>query len=268
MKKILFIIQSLLKFSLIFFISFIWLRYLIKSLLLATAISFIISVAIEILLYFFKKKSNLKKELKFSEKEDAENMFLSLLTNTNYIDFYLNLVKSRHQSVLKKRDYIIIKHKDNTKVLLIPIIKIEMLTPNNIIEISKINKTEKADKIVVLCYDFDKHALSFSKNFDYEILILDRFDTYSHLYKEYDYFPEITIKYKKEAKLSFKELLAYSFNKSRTKGYIFASILLFITSFFIPLNIYYCIMASILLLFALISFINPKYNIKNTKNII
>ena len=118
-----------------------------------------------------------------------------------------------------------------------------------------------------MCYEYDKNLLAFIKNFNQHIILIDRFECYS-LYKEYEFFPEITEIYKKEAKPTFKDLLSIAFNRSRTKGYLFSAIILFITSFFVKINLYYCIISSILLLFALISYINPKYNKKSIKEVI
>ncbi len=268
MKKLLYIFQIILKFSLIFLISFIWLRFLLKPLWLSLVLSIALTIVLELIFHLFAKKTKIKNDLKISEKENADNMFLSLLTNENYLDFFAELVKSRHKNIVKKKDYIIINHLDNTKVVLFPYIKLQNFSLNDIITLTNALKKEYVNKLVILCNDYDKNVTPFFRNFDYQITILDRYECYRDLYKEYDFFPEITMKYKKEAKLNFKDLLAYSFNRSRTKGYIFASIILFITSFFVKLNIYYCIVSTLLLLFALISFINPKYNYKSSNELI
>ena len=267
MKKFLYLLQLCLKFLLIFILSFIWLRYCLKSMLLSSIIAASTSLLLIIVSEVLMRKKAKKDFIKISEKEDAENIFLSLLTDKNYMTFFENLSKSRHKNVQKKDNYILIK-KNEELVLLYPFIKMKMLECEDIVNIAKINSLEKANKIIILCYDYDKTVLSFSKNFGIDIFILDRFDSYLKLYKEYDFYPAITIKYKTNAKLTFKELIAFSFNKDRTKGYLFASLILFISSFFIKLNIYYCIFSSILLIFAIISFINPKYNIKKIKELI
>jgi hypothetical protein len=265
MKKILYLFQILLKFSLIFFIVFIWLKFLLSSLWVAIVLSLAITIIVELVLTLFSKKKNGKKALKLKEKENAENMFLSLVASDDSIDFFERLAKTRHKVVVRKKDYILITNQQET--LFFPFIKMQNLSLNDIAIIVKLCKSESVKKCVILCYDFDKNCLAFTKNFDEKIIILDRFDTFS-LYKEYDFYPEITMEYKKEAKLSIKDLIAYSFNKSRTKGYVLSAIFLFLTSFFVNLNIYYCITASILLLFALISFINPKFNNKTKDDLI
>ncbi len=268
MKLLLFIFQKFLKLSLIFFIFFIWLKFITKSLWLSIFISTIAAIIIEIISYIFTNKNRSKQTLKIKEKEAAENIFLSLSTSHSYLDFFLQLALSRHSSSIKKKDYIQINHRDKTKVLLYPFLQLKKFSLNDLLTLTTNLGKEKIDKLVITCFEYEKEVIPFIRNFEYEILVLDRFDTYSHLYKEYDFYPEITMTYKKEGKLTIKDLIAFSFNKSRTKGYIFASLLLFATSFFVKLNIYYCIVSSILLLFALISYINPKYNNSLKKEII
>ena len=268
MRKILFLLQIFFKFTLIFLLSFVWLRFFIKTLWLCVVLSCAISIFANFILFLILKKNKSYQSLKISEKEKAEDMFFSLSLDENYLDFFKNLVNSRHKNIEVKDKFITVLHQNGSKVILFPHNQMEIISSCDLLQIINKTKKENGDKLVILCYDYDKSVISFSKNFDFEIVILNRFESYLKLYKEYDYYPEITIKYKKEAKTTFKELLAYSFNKSRTKGYVFASIILLLTSFFVKLNLYYCIISSILLLFALISYFNPKYNYTKKENII
>ena len=266
MKKLLYVFQILLKLVLVFSIAFIWLRFFLKSIWLTIGISVVITISFEILHRHFQKRSKNQQNLKLKEKEDADNMFFSLLTNNKYLTFYEELFKTRFNNVAIKKNFLVIT-KEDKKTAFYPYLKLEILKPNHIVEIIKNLKTTKTDKITIMCYEYDKDTIAFLKNFKEEIIILDRFESYS-LYKEYEFYPEITNEYKKEAKLTFKDLLSYSFNRSRTKGYLISALFLFITSFFVKINVYYCIISSLLLLFALISYINPKYNRQNIKEII
>lgn len=260
MNKFLFIIQLLLKAFLIFLIAFVWLRFFLDKLWLAIVISSAVTIIILLLSLAVKSKNNQKKYLKQKEKENAIDMFFSLANDKNYLTFFENLAKIRHQNASKKKSYILITHFDQSKTILYPILKFKLLTLDDI-NLSFINcKKEKAQKLVICCNDYEKELISSIKSFPIEILILDKFDSYLMLYKEYEFYPEITIKSVKERKMTFKELLAYAFNRSRTKGYLIAAFFISLTSFFVQINIYYCIFSSLLLLLALISYINPKYN--------
>ena len=268
MKKFLIILQIFIKCILIFLIAFIWSRYVFKDIWKAVFISIIIASFIELILYLISKKNNNKKHLKINEKETAENMFLSLSADLNQLEFFFNLVSTRHKDIIKRKRYIKIMHEQNFKVILFPLLKFQQLQIDDINNIVKECKNDKPSKLVIVCNAYDKICYSFSKNFDFEIIILDKYETYSQLYKEYEYFPKITFKYKKETKKTFKELIAYSFNKTRAKGYIISAIIIFISSLFVKANLYYCIVSSILLIFALLSYTNPKYNFKTNSELL
>ena len=130
-------------------------------------------------------------------------------------------------------------------------------------------KPEKATKIIICCKEIaDKNLLVFCNNFQEKFLLLNQYDTYEKLYKHYDEFPEITIKYSKEKKMMFKDFLAYSFNKKRTKGYIFSAFILVFASLFVRSSLYYCIIASLLVVFAVLSQFNPYFNVKTNTEIL
>lgn len=266
MKKILNIFQILLQVALIFFIVLIWARYFISSLWLGLLVSLIVTIFIELAIKFLQKRTNTAKNLKLQEKEEAENMFLSLCTSSTPLNFFYELAKTKHKAI-KKGKYILIEHEEDI-VALIPILSFSPLQSDDLLPFISLAKKSNWKKIVVVCGEVDRNTNSFAKNFDIEILLLDKYNSYSNLYKPYDFFPTITMKYKKDKKLAFKDLIAYSFNRGRTKGYLFSAFILFLSSLLIRPSIYYCIVASLLLLFALISYTNPYFNPKIKKEVL
>ena len=266
MKKILNIFQILLQVALIFFIVLIWARYFISSLWLGLLVSLIVTIFIELAIKFLQKKTNTAKNLKLQEKEEAENMFLSLCTSSTPLNFFYELAKTKHKAV-KKGKYILIEHEEDI-VALIPILSFSPLQSDDLLPFISLAKKNNWKKIVVVCGEVDRNTNSFAKNFDIEILLLDKYNSYSNLYKPYDFFPTITMKYKKDKKLAFKDLIAYSFNRGRTKGYLFSAFILFLSSLLIRPSIYYCIIASLLLIFALVSYTNPYFNPKIKKEVL
>ena len=267
MRKINFIFQEVLKVFLIFLISFIWLRYFIRQLVLSIVISAILTTLIYLILFFIKRKKKNKEGLKIKEKEEAENMFLSLACDNNKMDFFLKLASSKHKNVKKFSKFLIISHENNTKTLLYPKMDFEPLTIPNFVDIYKKMKG-KAEKVVILCHSYDKEVLSFSKHFGIYFLIFDRFETYERLYKYYDIFPEIKESYKKDKMLTFKDFIAFSFNKKRAKGYLLSAFLLALSAIFVRTTIYYTIVATLLVVFAIISQFNTKFNFKEDKEIL
>lgn len=266
MKKFLFVLQVFIKCFLIFLILFIWLRYLFNSLWLSLLIAFAVTLFVELISIFIKKKKGDKTNLKIKEKEEAEMMFFSLSNDTDYMEFFSKLVKSRHSSTLKYKRYIYITHQDNTRVVLYPHLKYQTLNIDDIVSIIGSIK-KNIDRLVIVCNDYNKDILNYTYNYDFEIVLLDKYQTYQNLYKEYDFYPIITIN-KKASKQTFKDFLSMTFNKNKAKGYLISALALLVASFFVRYNLYYNIFATILLIFALFSFVNTSFNKRLPREII
>ena len=270
MRKINLIFQEILKITLIYLFCFIWIRFLIRKLWLSILLSLCLTAIIYLTIYFFQKRKQNKTGLKLKEKEEAEDMFLSLACENEPINFFVKLASKKHKNITKHKHYIVIDHlEEKVKTLLFVDLSFEGLTVPKFMTIYNSVKKEKASKIVICCKEVtDKQLSSFCQNFNEKFLILDTYSTYEKLYKFYDCFPEITHRYKKEKKLAFKDFIAYSFNKTRTKGYLFSAFVLVLSSLFLRMTIYYCIVASILVIFALISQFNPYFNLKTEQEIL
>lgn len=264
MKKFLYLFQQFIKCSLIFFIAFIWLRFFLKELWQILLSAFIITLVIEIGTFLLTRKKNNSSYLKLKEKEDADDMYFSLI-NSNYIDFLFNLFSTRFGKIEKKKEYIKIKS-EQENLIVYPMPSLDTINAPAIVNIMKKFKNVHFDKLMIICYDYDASCNAILQSYNKEIFLLNRYECYSSIYKEFDFYPMITHKFYKKGKQTFKDLLAYSLNKSRAKGYLISATIIFITSFFVQINLYYCIIATILLLLALISYINPKYNKKTAKN--
>lgn len=270
MRKVSLIFQELLKFCLLFLFSFIWLRYFTRKFAMSIILSLIISTSIMLALYFIKRRRNNKIGLKLKEKEDAENIFFSLACQKEPINFFVNMTSKKHNNITKHKNYLTINHtEEQTKTLLWLDLSFDGLTQSRFMEIYNKIKSENATKIIICCKEVaDKNLPVFCNNFKEKFLFLNQYDTYEKLYKQYDCFPEITQTYSKEKKMMFKDFLAYSFNKKRTKGYLFSAFILVFASLFVRASIYYCVIASLLVVFAVLSQFNPYFNVKNNTEIL
>lgn len=267
MKRFSHVFQAFFRFVLIFFVIFVWTRYFVSSLWLAILISTIASIVIDIIIriIFHKKKSIAS--LKKTEQEEAENAFLSLSLDPDAINFFLSLAKSKHNAE-KKDNCILINHDDGGKVLLVPFLSHKNLSPDNIASYIILARKFDAKKIVIACGNADKECFSFAKNFEEECVILNQYETYQKLYREYNIMPKINTKYKKEKALAFKELAMFSLNKSRAKSYFISALVLCFSTLFVRTTIYYCIVASILTILAIISLFNPFEKNKKTSELL
>lgn len=270
MRKISLVFQELLKFCLLFLISFVWLRYFTRKFVMSIILAVLISAFITLAIFLFKRSKTKKVGLKLKEKEDAENIFFSLACKNNSIDDFVKMASKRHKNIVKHKNYMVINETENhTKTVLWLDLSFAGLTEARFMEIYNKIKSEKAGKIIICCKEIsDKNLSVFCNNFKEKFLLLNQYDTYEKFYKEYEYFPEITIEYNKEKKMMFKDFLAYSFNKKRTKGYLFSAFILVLASLFVRASLYYCIIASLLVVFAILSQFNPYFNVKNNTQIL
>ncbi len=266
MQKVSRIFQIFFKFLMIFFISFIWVRYFVKSLLQSILISFAITIFIDIVSRIFNKKKNAQSLLRSKEREKAENCFFSLSMDKNNLDFLFKLTSSRH-CCKKLANCILVLHPES-RIILFPNFSFSPLSQDDVVKIVNLAKSHNPTKIVILCYTVLKETTSFVKNFDIEVQVLDQYDTYQKLYKIYDIYPEIKYAYKKDKKLALKDLAMFSLNRSRAKGYFFSALILIFSSFFVRANLYYAIMSSFLVLLALISLYDPFSKSKTNKELL
>ena len=257
MRKLSLFFQETTKIFLLFVLAFVWLRYFIRSLVLTIVLSILLTAIMFIAAKIFLIKKKHKTFLKLKEKEEAENMFLSLAYEDKPMLFFEKMAGLRHQNISVFKNYLSIFHKEESvKTILFFEPNLDTLTSSRAFEIIKSLKKEKATKIVICCFKKE----SFTNIFKEKVIIFDQYETYQKLFKYYDFFPNITREYPKEKRLVFKEILANSFNKSRTKGYLFSAFILIVSSIFVRASLYYCIISSLLLLFALISQYNPYFN--------
>lgn len=256
MQKFSRIFQVLFRWLLTFTVAFVWARYFIHSLWQATLIATAVSVVFNLIFRVaFNKKSSVS-SLKKQERENAENAFLSLSMDVKAMDFFATLA-SKTGKAEKKKNCVVVEYESGEKTVLIPFLSHKNLSCDEIAAYVVLARKYKANKIVIICENADKECFSFAKNFDEKFVILNQYEAYEKLYKAQDCFPPITIKYKKEKALAFKELAMFSLNKSRAKGYFISALVLVVSSIFVRSTIYYCVVASLLIIMAAISLCNP-----------
>lgn len=262
MKNFLNIFQSIIRIILIFSICYIWLKFGLNSTYISLIISSVLTFIIEAFLHLISMHKGAKINLATREKEEAEDMFFSLASDDKAPEFFYALLSLKYKKISKKEDYLLIEI-ESKQVVFYPILKIEKINCDDILKVVK--KTSKnSDKIIIICGEYDTKSKEILRNFNKELIILDKYQTYASIYKEFDYYPQI--KQRKTEKKTFKSIIASSLNKSKAKGYIFSAFILLFSSFFIQTNIYFCVFASILLILAIFSLSNTKYNtVPNSK---
>lgn len=256
------IIATIIRVSLIFLLFFIWVRYYINSLILSVIITVVLTLGFDFILIYLYKKKNVKASLKKKEIAMAEGFCNNFIFNnkTVALNFYYQLLQKEF-SPIKKSEYITFQKNDKTFILF-PYYKFSKLNVEYLVYI--FNKVKNFDfaKIILCVNELDDNIKEIANKLPVKFIILNKYETYEKLMKKYNVFPSEIFNFNEKTNLKFKNFLEISLNKKRASGYIFASIVLLISSFFVKVTIYYLIMSSILLLLSIFSFINPFYNKK------
>lgn len=258
------IISTIIRVSLIFLLYFTWTRYYIKSLLWAVILSSALTLLTDWLLTNFSRRKDLKKSLKKEELARAEGYCNNFIFNnkSEAVNFYFKLL-SKEFSPVKRADYIVFE-KENQKIVLFPYYKFNKLLVEDIIFVYNKIKSVKCDKVILCINDISEPVKKIAMKLPINFVILNKYEAYEKFMKKFEIFPKESFNFDENQKFTFKNILEISLNKNKARGYIFASVILFISSFFVKITVYYLIMSSVLLLLSIFSYINPVYNKKNT----
>lgn len=256
MKKWILLFQEFIKIVLIFVLSFIWLRFSNLPVWFDVLLSTGISLFLTILLNMFSVKKRAAKNIKEKEKTEAENMFFSLATKGNAIPFLYNLFSIRHKNTAKTKNYVKFLS-NNGFVIVYSHLFFHVLSPDDIVKIIQKTAKEEKERLIICCESYSQEALIFIKKLKEKIILLNQYETYIYIYKEYEYFPEIT-NVKEDKKFDFKALFFSIFSRAKAKNYLFCAGVILLSSFFVKMNVYYTIFSTLLILFSLFCFFSPK----------
>lgn len=247
---------------LIYFIVFIWVRYYSQSIHFSIWITALVTFFVEIIIRMITGKKNNKLKLKEEELKKIElyNNTFTFNDDKYTLNFFYELAKTKHMAT-KKKEFVLIEHSTGEKIILFPYYTLRPFSADDLIfVINKIRNTESA-KLVLCVSTVTKDALKFSSMMQRKILILEKDDVYIKLLKQYNFYPNqkdlFVLKETQTNKI--KQLLKYSLNRKRSKGYFISSLILMLSSLILPYNIYYLSFSTLLLLLSLISLISPLF---------
>lgn len=262
------VLSTILRVGLIFLLYFIWLRYFLHSLLWAVAIAITLTLTTDFLMQHIIKKKSVKKNLKKEELARAEgyaNHFV-FSDKKESLAFYFDLLSKNFQPV-KRSDFIAFA-KGEESCILYPFYKFNTLSVEDVILIFNKVKNTKADEILLCVNLVDENVKKIISKLPIKFVVLDKYETYEKLMKKFDTFPNSLFNFETNPKMTFKGFLAYSLNRKKAGGYIFASFILLISSLFVKVTVYYLIMSSILLVLSIFSYTNTIFNKKLPENVL
>lgn len=255
------VLNTLSRLFLEFLITLVWLRYFVKDFTVAIISTILAVFLIECVLFLINKKRQTKTGNKKEIQKKIDDIAMTFLfsDDSQNLNFFHKLASQKHKSS-KKSKYVVVEN-PNKKVVLIPFFTYKNFSCDNLLFCINTTKKENPQKLVITTNGVDQDVFALAKHFeDFEIVVLDKTDTFFKLLKFYDCYPEINTKVSQKTKPSRQDILSFAFNKKRSKGYFLASCILLISSFVVRKNLYYIISSSLLLILALVSHFNPRFN--------
>jgi len=255
-------LNLLFRLILIYFIVFIWVRFYSQSIHFSIWITALITFFVEVLLRLITGKRNSKLKLKETELKKIElyNNTFTFNEDKYTLNFFYELAKTKHMAT-KKKEFILIEHQTGEKIILFPYYTLRPFSADDLIFVINKTKNTESEKLVLCVSTVAKDALKFSTLMQKKILILEKDDVYIKLLKQYNFYPEEKDLFiLKETQVSkIKQLLIYSINRKRSKGYFISSLILMLSSLILPYNIYYLSFSTLLLVLSLISLLSPLF---------
>lgn len=251
--KIVNFIDLIFIFCCTFLLSYAWINFYIRDLALTFVFALLSSVSICFLLFLYFSKRKTKKSQTKAKTELAEKNFLAFMllsnqtklnilsqaynaqkTATNYFfknenNLYFTLTET---SVLDKNKFLnIVSQAQNFDFETLYIICGESIEPLNL-QIFKTKQVKIINKIQLLA-DFENKNIDIVSNSNFNL---------------------------SPPKLHWKDIAKNFFAQHKAKSYFVCGLILLFSSIVLPHNFYYIIFGSMLMLFAIICKILPKFN--------
>lgn len=235
--------------SVVYFLSFLWLEYHLHSIKKAFWLAIVATVTISTICFFIKRVFSSKHKSQSLAQKEKEFLKTQLIWgNEDTINAYLaELFDLDISTKTSPNSYGLA---DGGEVIF-------CFEPNglDLSLLSKIIRGSNSSKITIFCIDHTPFL--HPTNMEITFFTLD--DIYTRQKSSSSKIPT-NINIENKPKYSLKSVLCIALNKGRTKNYFWSSILLIFMSLFTPYNIYYLVVSTILLLLALYSRFNTRFN--------
>ena len=251
MKYLSYITKSLIRYVCILSISIVWINYFVRKFSIALTLSILLATGVEIIMYWLYYRSIKNKQLTNANtaKQLALHNYMLYTALPSQLLYYANILKQTYCSQIYKDCIVAIF--DNKKVCYIPKYSIDSINVMAVIECIRIGLRHKADKIIVLTNEICSHAKQYIDNaHGMEIEIYNLSKTINLIIGNQS-IPDCPITISKN-KPTFRQYAGIIFTRAHAKGYLMSGIIIMLSSLIVPYSIYYIIMGTIMLLFALI----------------
>lgn len=239
----------------VFGLSFTWFFYYSKILWISYVASIGLTCVVGILLFAISRSQNIRKDKKITDKRKIGTLKLYLIMNTS-IDIFEKTFKNQGYCVNRKNSHSFVAEKDE-KIFVSINFSFKKLSDQDIVAPTKLATYFNCTKLYIFCADFDSSAKELCKILNRDIRLAEINETYRFL-QSHDALPEL--KETEKAKKPVSKILYFALSKKRFPYYFWNAVFLalFAQITFFPL--YNMIVASLLLILAIYSKFNKRFN--------
>lgn len=251
------LIDKLFISSCIFLLIYAWINFYIRNLWTTFILSLIFSFAIIFVLYYFIDKKQDKRINSKKRTDEINKCYLAfrLLPTKNQLELLKTIIDNNHVSTIHNDTLTYIK--DNKKHLIILATNIDKLTETDVMNILQgIDKTEPKN-INIVCNSYAPMKTKILKNCN--ISLTDKERLYDEFFLSLSTFPDTSNIDSSITKFSWRDFLLNLFKPNKARSYFFAGLILLFSSIILPYHIYYRVIGSILILFALTCKLLPTF---------
>lgn len=261
--KIFQVLDTVFKTTIIFLIAFAWTNFYIDSLWLVFLLSILITIFVNYILRFLFNKRSSKKQSESMQLQQIEMSNISIQLKTDYekTRYLSTLITGENKKVHKSY---ISYSKNQKKKILTYYYKTSVLDEYILLNIIN-DYLSKADEIVILCTSYSDKAKKFATSItNHKIILLNKTETYEHLFSQNISTLQSDLITEKATKITFKDFWQKFSSKNNAKKFFLSGVLLLLVSIIIPYSVYYIVFGSLLMIFALVCFINGKRKTNTT----
>lgn len=237
-----------------FFITFAWIQFFIKNLILSLICSAFITGAILFIILWFKSKKTINNQ-HLSEQSHNLALFkiaIQTMSNLKLTTTLKKLLPRTYQPKSCKGDINFIK--DGT-LYLITCCFDEKLTETKLLEIIKL---KNASNIIIICSNLNSDIEVISKAFKNKTIELISLDQLFKIFNQKNISINTSHIDLSKHKVTLKQIFKNSLSRNKSKGYFISGLVLLFTSLIIPYKIYYVVFSSILFVLSIICRFKPK----------
>lgn len=240
-----------------FLIVYAWINFYIRDLFITFIFSLIFTFALVYVLFYFVGKKETKKHISKKKIEDINLNFLAfkLSSKIDKLNLLYSILKINHNPLIKDEKIIFSNNeKTYTYIMATEFTKIDQNELLNILDRTDFN----TDYLYIVCNSFSSNInTKIFKN--REIHFIDKEKLYTDYFEKNNLYPDCSNINTTINKLNLVQILKLFFLPHKAKSYFICGLILIFSSIVLPYHVYYLIFGSVLMLFAIICKLLPKF---------